>query len=200
MINANRRVQKILMVTLLAWTGSLFAHGLQMTTAQIVQRQENYLYITVKTSLVEVFNRMKYQGKPASLMHLANGSAEQLNLFREALLELFRSQLKLSVGDKPLQSINVKTLPENQLRKLLQDDVAEQILSSKMVGMNHHSDRRNNLRIEVDGFIAANQEQRVFQANFPKELGQILVSYTKPEMQTISPGEQGSQYIQTLLK
>jgi len=200
MVLAIKKIQTLLLVTLLMWSGTLFAHGLHMSTAQIVQRQENYLYITINTSLSEIFNHMDYQEKPVSLVHMANGPAEQVSQFRQALLDLFREQFKLTVAGKPLESVNVKTVPTNKLRYLLQEEVAERIINSNVKHSNHYLGRENYLRIEVDGFISGDIEQRFLHANFPKELGQILVSYTKPSMQTISPDETGSQYIQVLLK
>ncbi len=195
-----KQLHTVLLVASLLWTGVLSAHGLQMTTAHVVQRQDNYLYITIETSVTELFNHMAYQGKPASLVHLANGSDVQLEGFRQALLGLFHQQLSLSVADRPLQSVQVRTLSVKQLRQLLQGVVAESVLNATVKQSAHHSERENYLRIEVDGFIAAETTERVLQANFPKALGEMMVSYTRPAIQTIAPTEQGSHYVQPLQK
>ncbi|CAM4155757.1 hypothetical protein [Pseudoalteromonas byunsanensis] len=194
-------VKIALMVTLFSWTGSLLAHGLQMSTAQVVQRQDNYLFITMHTPVAKLYQHMNYKGKPASLMHLANGSDQQLGQFRQALLELFRNNMNLSVAQQALQSVKVRVAPKEELKKLLQAELAEQILNAQHHEQSHDAEPKNFFRIEVDGFIAAgNDTPRVLSASFPKELGQVLVSYTKPQIQTLTPTEQGSQYIQALWK
>ncbi|WP_440053498.1 hypothetical protein ACSLBF_11305 [Pseudoalteromonas sp. T1lg65] len=201
MNNTLKRLHIALVVMLFAWVDVTSAHGLQMTTAQIVQRQDNYLFITINTPLSKLYQNINYADKPASIIHLANSSKQQIKVFREALLKLFKEELTLSVAGKSLRSMRVSTLSAKELQKLLQAEMAAQVLNSAQGQSNHHhSDRKNYLRIEVDGFLPEVNAPRVLNGQFPRALGQILVSYSKPQMQTLSPSEHGSIYTQALLK
>ncbi|MCF6435790.1 hypothetical protein [Pseudoalteromonas sp. MMG022] len=201
MVNTKKSIKIALLAMLISWASPLLAHGLQMTTAQVVQRQDSYLFITIHTSVAKLYQQMSYQDKPASMMHLANGSEQQLGQFREALFELFRNNMNMSVAQQPLHSVKIRIATSAELKKLLHSALAEQVLSSQHHEQSHHAERKNYLRVEVDGFIAASHDtSRVLSASFPKELGQVLVSYTKPQIQTLTPSANGSQYIQALWK
>lgn len=200
MLSIKSAWQALLWSGLLLWPALGHAHGLHMSSAHIVQRQDNYLYITIETSLPALFKQLDYADKPASLAHLAAGSALQLNQFRQALVALFQQQLQLSVAGQPLQSLKVRLWSEADLHRHIQDEVANELLAALPGGGHPHDGRDNYLRVEVDGFIASGANPRLLQATFPKALGQMMVSYSKPVSQTISPGTAGSVYQQALQK
>ena len=195
----NRQLLKSVVFFLLAlWLQASAAHGLHMTTVAVTQRQGDHLSFTIHTSLTDLFNRMTYRGKPGSVIYLANGSDDEIKQFHRQILALMQKELNITVAQRPLQSVQVRTVPAKALRELLLRDVAEHVLQAGVPADPNGNPRSNYLRIDIDGFIPKGEGAPVLEANFPKELGPVLVSYTKPQMQTLAPGAQGSHYIQPL--
>lgn len=173
------------------------AHGLHMTTVAVTLRQGDHLSLTVHTSLTDLFNRMEYDGKPGSVIYLANGSDKEIEQFRQQILSLVK-QTPLTVAQQPLQSVEVRMARAEALRELLLNAVAEHVLQAGTAAGASSDPRSNYLRIDIDGFIPKGDGTPVLEANFPQAFGPILFSYSKPQMQTIEPGEHGSHYLQPL--
>lgn len=187
------------LLLLLAWIGPLAAHGLNMTSVEVVQRQSNHLTLTLQTPLSPLFSRMEYPDKPPTLMHLAGGTEETLASFRQRLLALMQEQTRLLVAQQPLESVRIYIPPIEELRALIQDQVSEQVLNHSQSGSDSETSRHHNtLRLALDGFIPDGPGPRTLEASFPKELGPILISYSRPQVQTLSPDDQGSRYRQLL--
>lgn len=170
------------------------AHGLHMSTAEIVARHSQHLTIRIHTSLPVLFSHMEYTGKPPSLIHLANGSDQQLAEFRQQLLVLFQEKMWISVGQKPLKSVKVRTYRTQVLKQKMQDLLAEAVLGQ---AGGHEDEQYESLRVDMDGFIDTAAENQQLQIHFPEQLGEIMVTYSKPQTQTLQPG-QGKDYIQAM--
>ncbi len=190
--------QAALWYLLLLWTQTAVAHGLHMTTIEVTQRQGDHLSLTIHTALTTLFNRMQYNGKPRSVIYLANGSDDEIAQFRQQIITLMRKEMQLTVMEQPLQSVQVRIVPSERLREMLLHDVARHILQADVAHEHNGNPRGNYLRIDIDGFIPRGEGAKVLEAHFPKELGAVLVSYSKPQLQTVDPGEQGSHYVQPL--
>lgn len=191
-------IKTVLLCLMVFGTQTSSAHGLHMTTVSVTQRQGDHLSFTIHTSLTDLFNRMEYKGKPGSVIYLANGSDEEIVQFRRQILTLLQQKMQLAVTQQPLQSVEVRTVESKALRELLLRDVAEHVLQAGVATDPNGNPRSDYLRIDIDGFIPKGEGAQVLEVSFPKELGQILISYSKPQMQTINPGEQGSHYVQPL--
>lgn len=180
--------------------GTVLSHGLSMTTANITLRQKNHISIRIQTSLPDLASRMNWPGKPKSLMHLSSADEKQIKAFRQALMKLFTQGMPITIGNKPMQSQMARLPPVKRLRKMLQAIVADQIMRVKKPAHSGHGDheREDFIVINVDGFVAKNVDSRDLYIPFPTELGPITVSYSKPQMQTLSAGQKTTGYRQVL--
>ncbi|WP_028300124.1 hypothetical protein [Oceanospirillum beijerinckii] len=181
------------------------AHGLRMTTAEIALRRNNHLTITIRTSLNDLFQQMDWAGKPVSLLHLAAADKQVFGKFRSAIIKLLQP-IPVQAGKYPLKNRRLRLPALADLQALVRAEVAEQALqqSSKHNSANHtHTgdDRKHYLRAELSGFINSDNnpaQQSALQVVFPRALGKILVTYSKPQTQTISPGKDSSYYRQAI--
>jgi len=182
----------------LSMTGNVNAHGLNMSTAQVTLRQNNHISIRVHTSLKEVLAQLKWQGKPKSFTELATSTQANLKPMSLALHALFTNDMPVRVGDKVMESKKARLPTPRQLQAKLQKVLAQKVMQQrqgKSAG-NHHSS--NDLTIEIDGFIPKGITHSQINISFPKELGAIMVSYNKPQVQTLKAGKKATGYSQQL--
>ena len=186
--------KKFGLLLVLCLSGQLYGHGLTMTTAQLTLRNNNHLTVTVSASLAELFNGMNWQDKPPSLIHLMADDGIALADFRGQLSQLFLDDMPISFAGQALISPNLR-LPH--LPKLKQQ-IETEIAYSLMPNTDEH-DRSNYLVVYLDGFIPkkafALDGASSVEAVFPDVLGDILVSFNRPLVQTL-PATKGERHYQ----
>ncbi|WDD98516.1 hypothetical protein [Thalassomonas actiniarum] len=192
----------ILLLCSLITVNQAAAHGLSMTSAEIALRHDKHISLTIRTSLSDLFARMLWPEKPASLLHLASGDNKTLTLFRQQLNHLFTAKMPVYSGKISLDSQRARLPGIQQLRKMLQKEIAGKVLKNHK-GKHEHGeqDRQNYLVAYIDGFLLAGDRAdnpRELQVQFPTELGDILVSYVEPKVQTLTKGKQHTFYRQLL--
>jgi len=175
------------------------AHGLSMSTAQVTLRQNNHISIRIQTSLKELLAQLQWQGKPTSIMALATVNEKSVQSLSYALKNLFMN-MPVKVGSQTMASSQARLPSDKKLLAQLQALVAQVILKNKQHGHEnaHDHDRDNYLQVEIDGFIPSGQHSRELNIAFPKELGTIMVSYSKPMVQTLKAGKVATGYRQAL--
>ncbi|EAQ66930.1 hypothetical protein MED121_13420 [Marinomonas sp. MED121] len=185
--------KKLVLLLVLSVSGQLYAHGLTMTTAELTLRNNNHLTVTVRVSLTELFNRMNWQHKPPSLIHLMAEDGIALAGFRGAISQLFLAEMPISFMGQSLISPNLRLPNLAQLKQQVEADIAY----SLMPAADEH-DRSNYLVVYLDGFIpkkafAAKGASSV-EAVFPEVLGDIMVSFNRPLVQTLPATKGDRQY------
>lgn len=182
----------------LSLSGQVTAHGLNMSTAQVTLRQNNHINIRVHTSLKDLLAQLNWQGKPQSFTELATITQAKLKPMSVALHTLFTKNMPVSIGDKEMDSKKARLPSVRQLQSTLQKALAQQVMQKhqKKQQGNHHN--RNDLIIEIDGFISKDTKGSQINIDFPEELGTIMVSYIKPQVQTLKAGKSATHYQQTL--
>lgn len=187
---------RILMLVALLFSSSALTHGLEMTTAKVTLRGQNHLTIRIETDLGKFSGRIDWPGKPKTLMHMATANEQQVMAFRQALITLFAKEMSVTIGGEPMQSQQARLPDHKRLTKQLQTAAAEQLMPKDH---SHDYDQRHNyLVINIDGFIPKSAKSRALNIDFPAALGAITVSYSKPQMQTLSAGEKTTAYRQLL--
>jgi len=185
-------------VIALSFSGQATAHGLNMSTAQVTLRQNNHISIRVHTSLKDLLAQLNWQGKPQSFTELATIPQAKLKPMGAALHTLFTKNMQVTIGDKKMDSKKARLPSVRQLQSKLQKALAQQVMQKhqeKQQG-NHHN--RNDLIIEIDGFIPKDATDSQLNIDFPGELGAIMVSYIKPQVQTLKAGKSATRYHQAL--
>ena len=177
----------------LFFSGQLYSHGLTMTTAELTLRNSNHLTVTVRTSLSGLFNRMQWQNKPLSLVHLMAEDNNALMDFSAQLKVLFLQDMPIRFTDYALISPNLRLPKLAKLRQQIEREIANSLLPD-VVGQEH--DRSNYLVIYLDGFIPkqalADDIESSVQVVFPGALADIMVSFNRPLVQTL-PAVEGRQ-------
>ncbi len=182
----------------LGFSGFASAHGLNMSTAQVTLRQNNHISIRVHTSLKEVLAQLNWKGKPKSFTELATSTEDKLKPMGLALHALFTDKMPITVGDKKMASIKARLPNARQLQSKLQKVLAQKVMQKRQGKQQsgHHSS--NDLIIEIDGFVPKGADNSQLNIHFPKELGAIMVSYNKPQVQTLKAGKSATRYQQIL--
>ena len=183
---------------ILSVTGKANAHGLNMSTAQVTLRQNNHISIRVHTSLKEVLAQLSWQGKPKSFTQLATATENNLKPMSLALHTLFTKNMPVSFGEKEMNSKKARLPSPKQLQVKLQKALAEKVMQKRQGQHQDEFHRSNDLVIEIDGFIPKGVTNSQIQISFPKELGAIMVSYNKPQVQTLKAGKSATRYHQAL--
>jgi|GEM_PF-3945426 len=177
-------------------SSQLYSHGLTMTTAELTLRNNNHLTVTVRTSLAELFNRMEWQDKPASLVHLMAEDNKALTRFRKQLGQLFIREMPIKFSDHALISPNLRLPKLVALRRQVEVAIANSLLPS-VEGADH--DRSNYLVVYVDGFIPKQALMSDIASSvevvFPQVLADIMISFNRPLVQTL-PASEGTRLYQ----
>lgn len=176
-------------------SGKITAHGLTMTTAEIVLRHNSHITITVRTSLASLFQRMQWPEKPVSLLHLTSDD-KALAQFRNELAKLFSENMPVSFNNISMESANLRIAKLPQLKHQLQTEIAN-VIMAKTMGHDDH-DRQNYLVINIDGFMPKSVKKAEINIVFPAALADVMVSYSKPQVQTLSGKDKAHTYQQTL--
>lgn len=171
-------------------TPSAFAHGLDLSSAQVTLRWDNHISIKIQTPIAAMFNQLDWESKPDSLQELLSIGDAQVDDFAAAIRLFFEEQMPATVGGKPLESRRVVLGKSSELRKQLQAVLANTILNSHLGDAEH--DRDNYLQVVVEAFVPRDSGSRDLAIHFPKELGEIVVTYVKPLQQTLKPDSSGS--------
>lgn len=186
------------LVLLLSLSVQAAAHGLNMSTAQVTLRQNNHISIRVHTSLKDLLAQLNWQGKPQSFTELATTTQTKLKPMSAALHALFTKSMPIKFGNIAMDSKKTRLPSPQQLQSKLQKMLAQQVMQRHQDKhkSGHHSS--NDLVIEIDGFIPKNAQGSQIDIGFPKELGSIMVSYNKPQVQTLKAGKSATNYRQAL--
>ncbi len=175
----------------------VYAHGLSMSTAQVTLRQNNHISIRIQTSLKALLSQLQWQGKPASVMALAAVNEKSIQPLSAALQDLF-ANMPVTIGAQSMASSQARLPSEKTLLTQVQTLVAQAILNKQQHKHVDAHGRENYLQVEIDGFIPNGERSEELNIAFPKELGTIMVSYSKPSVQTLKAGKHATGYRQAL--
>lgn len=185
-------------VITLGFSGFASAHGLNMSTAQVTLRQNNHISIRVHTSLKEILAQLNWKGKPKSFTELATSTEDKLKPMGLALRALFTDKMPITVGDTKMESKKARLPNARQLQSKLQKVLAQKVMQKRQGKQQNDHHSSNDLIIEIDGFVPKGADSSQLNIHFPKELGAIMVSYNKPQVQTLKAGKSATRYQQAL--
>ncbi len=180
----------------------VLSHGLDMTTAQVTLRQNNHITIKINTSLKALLERLEWQGKPANYIQLARLDVASLTALQVSLRALFESQMQVEIGGSNMISKQVRLPKEAELLSLIKQNVSAFILQQSANNQDSAKEikggRSRYLSIIMDGFIDTSAQNKMLHINFPKVLGGIMVSYSKPSVQSFKNNNKQTNYYQLL--
>jgi len=185
------------------------AHGLKINTAQVNIRNDNHMIVRIRYDLMHFLHQLN-QEKPLPLAFLANMSDQQLEQQFERIKAAFRDNLSIRLNNKPLQSMQFRFNSLPRFRAKIREQFMQQTRQQAMQknGQNKqqkksqthsHDDQQQTFHmVNVDGFLPANHSNGNLAIDFPLELGEIMVTYSKPVSQTLKADANTIRYRQVI--
>jgi len=162
-----------------------------MSRAYITLRSENHLSMRLNLDILELLEGIyKNQKKVFDFNSFANLSDEKLKLEFEAIKSKIQ-EIDIKVDNISLKSPYFRFAKFNNFKKRVKREFMNRVLDKH--SKKEHKASIDNLTI-LDGFIPKNAKTKVLSINFPKEFGNILVTFAKPKTKVIKPDENSSKY------
>jgi len=187
-IASNRAIQVLRRCLLMLMTTaalSVEGHGLASASAKIEVRPSRLVELTVQFDFVELLN---HGPKAYPLAVVAALPDEKFALLYKEVIKLFDSELKVAVGTKAVV-LNKRYPTAQQMFSLLKGQLVNSQFSNQTSKLYTYSDRRFFQVLAFDFKLATAQELNQLTVTFPKELGDIYITYSKPKSSSLHPGE-----------
>jgi len=185
-----------LLIVLSINTTLVCAHGLSMTTASVMIRNQNHLLVRVQYDPVHFFNRYEInkkqsQQKKLSITALANMNQEQLKYQYDRLKTIINNKLTIKVDNQKLQSLHFRFPKLATFKSQIREQFMQQVMSQ---GNSHDDLRRYYQILDIDSFLPKNSNNASLMIDFPSELGEIMVTFSEPKTQVLKPDAVKSHY------
>ena len=181
----NGKISFIMAVFLTAMTLSInsYSHGIKTATAKISARPAGVVEISVQFNFIDLLNHNSHD---YSLPVIAALSEKEFGLLYKEVIKLFKHKLIIKNGSKTLPS-NMRLPTQAQMFSLIKTEFIE----SKITHQKPYtfSDRRFYQVMNFDVRLTNTQDLALLSVVFPKELGDVYVTYTQSNNQEIHRGE-----------
>ncbi len=181
----NRRISLLMSVFIAAMTLSIngYSHGISSATAKISARPAGVVEISVQFNFIDLLNHNSHD---YSLPVIAGLSEKEFGLLYKEVIKLFKNNLKIKKGSKILLP-NMRPPTQEQMFSLIKTEFIESKIIHKKPYT--YSDRRFYQIMNFDVRLAGTQDLAQLSVIFPKELGDVYVTYTQSNNQEIHRGE-----------
>lgn len=190
----------------------VYAASPTIATAQVLLHENKQLNVNINAPIENLFRYSQWSGKPATLRQLKEGSDQQLDAFRKAIQRLFNKELKILVDRKNIADQRVRLPSLMQIKHILRTLANERPAppGQKKGNMGPPSNpgmtkalrmsKRDSLPIRASGRLPndktlSGKKKTELEIQFPKAIGRVTVSYSRPQVQTI---DHGGRYKQKL--
>jgi len=176
---------------------SLFGHGLEISSASIVQRSVNHLSLSLYYNPLKL---LQADGNIAKMAMLSNMKEKEYEKEYTKFQDFFKKHLFIKIGDQDMLSPHFRFSHEDEFKKALQDSFMEMMAqkSQKDENSSGHHYHPPSLYVKLDGFIPKDAKDKSLTVHFPKEIGEVAVSFSRPIMQTLQPDSNGSIFLYDL--
>ncbi len=176
-----------------------------MATVQVLLQEDKRLNISINAPIENLFRYSQWSGKPATLGQLKEGNDQQLDAFRKSIQRLFNKELKILVDRKAIPNQRIRLPNLMQIKHILRTLANERptppgqrkgnMEPSSKPGMAKalRMSKRDYLTIRVNGKLPngkalSGKKKSELEIQFPKVIGRVTVSYSRPQVQTINHG------------
>ena len=185
----------------LSYSSHTYAHGLEMTSASVILRNQSHLTLRLQYDPFLLLNQINISKKkyPFKIEEFANLSEQLFEQQYQTIQKLITTGLVIHFDQQPVDSMRARFYPTTYFRKKIREQFMQQMIQNQsQIHQNDPHDRQSFQVIVVDGFLPKNSKKGSLQIYFPKELGIVSVTYSEPITQTIIPSGNGSFYQQTI--
>jgi hypothetical protein len=179
---ALRRCLLLLMITAVL---SAEGHGLTSASAKIEVRPSRLVELSVQFDFIELLN---HGSKVYPLAVVASLPEEKFALLYREVIKLFDNEVKVMLGNKAVV-LNKRYPTAQQMFSLLKGQLVDSQFSNQTSKLYTYSDRRFFQVLSFDFKLITAQQLNDMQVTFPKELGDIYVTYSKSKSSSLHPGE-----------
>ena len=164
---------------------SVEGHGLASASAKIEVRPNRLVELRVQFDFIELLN---HDSKVYPLAVVAALPDEKFALLYKEVIKLFDNELKVMLGTKAVV-LNKRYPTAQQMFSLLKGQLVDSQFSNPASKLYTYSDRRFFQVLAFDFKLLTAQESSQLKVTFPKELGDIYITYSKPKSSSLHPGE-----------
>lgn len=180
-----RRIRFLIFIFISAMSLSInsYSHGISSATAKISARPAGVVEISVQFNFIDLLNHNSHE---YSLAVIAALSDKEFGLLYKEVIKLFKNNLTIKKGTKTLPP-NMRIPTQAQMFSLIKSE----FINSKIIHKNPYtfSDRRFYQVMNFDVRLTDKQDLAQLSIDFPKELGDVYVTYTESNNQEIHRGE-----------
>jgi hypothetical protein len=173
----------------------LNAHGLSMSTAHVQVRNHTHLSMRVEYDPFKLIAKMK-GAKAPSLAELASMPRETLNKLYGELKLTLSQDIKIHFGSKMVSLLNFRFLSNDDFAKEVRQKFMKVTMNQSNKHHSHADVREHFINMSVDGFLPKKQKEGTLGIDFPTQLGDVMVTFSKPQTQTIKAEKKVSRYTQ----
>ncbi|UVW34029.1 hypothetical protein NYF23_08260 [SAR92 clade bacterium H455] len=160
-------------------------HGLSSASAKIEVRPSRLVELSVQFDFIKLLN---HGANAYPLAVVASLPEQKFALLYKEVIKLFDNELKVMVGNKAVV-LNKRYPTEQQMLSLLKGQLVDAQFSSQGSMPYTYSDRRFFQVLSFDFKLITAQQLSDMQVTFPKELGDIYITYSKSKSSNLHPGE-----------
>jgi hypothetical protein len=164
---------------------SVEGHGLASASAKIEVRPSRLVELTVQFDFIELLN---HGSKVYPLPVVASLPEEKFALLYKEVIKLFDNELKVMLDTKAVV-LNKRYPTEQQMFSLLKGQMVDSQFSSQVSAPYTYSDRRFFQVLSFDFKLITSQQLSDMKVTFPKQLGDIYVTYSRSKSSSLHPGE-----------
>lgn len=161
-----------------AWT-----HGIEITTAHLALRNGNHVTLRVAYDPAAAMENLGY-----ALPALAALGDAKFNQAYGQLKERFRTGVGIRAEGRPVESLFFRFPSSDAFRQLLRESFMERT----MAGGGHVHPRFSAM--DADGFLPpGTKTPESLELFLPPELGEVMVTFSQPQIRTVMPDMNGSR-------
>lgn len=187
-------LKPLCLLLLLIAMAAAHGHGLTMTTAGVTLRNQTHLTIRLEYDPLLLWHRTNATAEqvPAGLAVFANMPDADFEQGYAALQQHLRDSVRIRFDDKALDSPQFHFPSSTEFRRSIRDAFMRIAFKGND---DHHEDHRAHYQsVVIDGFLPQDAADGNLDIDFPPTLGKVLVTFSRPHSQTLSPDEKGVHY------
>lgn len=164
----------------------MFSHGIKAPTAKVELRSQNIINIQVQFNLIDLLN---YKSKNYSLMAVAALPKAKFEKLYQEVIKLFNRSFTVKRAEKIIE-LNKRYPSSEQVYQLIQREFIEK----KVTASDKHipytfSERRFYQLFNFDIRLKTIGDIKNVNISFPKELGDVYVTYSNSKTMELHTGE-----------
>ena len=171
----------------------VYAHGIKSSSATIEVLPNRLVNIKVQFHIVDFLHNTP-ESRALPLQVLASMPKKMFALLYQSVLAIFDAELQVtlrsqaSLNPKPV-SLNLRLPTSEQAHRLLKRELVENNHSGQGSPPYTFDDRRFYQVFNYDFRLSTEQNIGDLNIIFPRELGEVYVSFITPQMRHVEPGK-----------